>query len=270
MAYKRVHDFDLRITDVTLAHLRLVAEGYTWNAYRGGRQACGVTCVMSGCAMLMYEDGSADRIGVGEMAFIPAGAAYRFYIPYGSADCSHCTLNFTISGDLSDWIAPNRANVVRPPRFEHYVKMFEESVQLWEGKQPGYRMLVLSILYQIVYDILSIGMQSRMDPLAYRQTLRAKQFMDENYCEKITLLQLANLCNMSVTHFRRQFKLVYKVSPIVYLMNLRLERARDLLLIHDYTLDNISDMMGFQNASYFIRFFKNHTGMTPQQFRKTY
>jgi len=147
---------------------------------------------------------------------------------------------------------------------------FEESAQLWNKKEAGYKLLVLSRLYCILHDLLLWRMQRQLNPFAYRQVLPARQYILEHCEEELSLDLLAGLCNLSVTHFRRLFKSVFHVSPIAYLQNLRLEKAKDLLQIRGMTLEEIAARIGFQSASYFIRFFKQHTGLTPRQYMRLY
>lgn len=270
MGLTDLRDFDLCITDVLLV-LRLPTDpGRGWNGYMEGRRAWGVNCVMSGQGMLIYKDGSATKFRAGDVSIIPINTSYRFYVPVGTGPCDNCVINFQLSGGQDLGIDMDKATFVRPTDFSRVSKYFEESNQHWEHKEPGYKLLVMSKLYQIIYDILTTRMQCQRDPFAYRQTLPAQQYMANHYQENITLEQLAQMCDLSVTHFRRLFKSVYNLSPIAYLLNLRLEKSKDLLLANNYTLDSIADMTGFQNSNYYIRFFKQHVGMTPQQYRKMY
>jgi len=85
---------DLRITDVTLAHRQEAQAGYSWEAYRAGRKIWGITCVISGSGVWSYADGRRVDISQGQIGFIPASAAYRFFVPEGAKPCLHCTINF--------------------------------------------------------------------------------------------------------------------------------------------------------------------------------
>lgn len=263
-------DFDLRILDVTLGQKQLANEGYTWNAYREGRKASGVTCVILGAAMMIFNDGRKEKLEAGDVAFIPASAAYRFCVPMGAEACLHYTINFVLGGELPEWLPSTSAFITKPTDVERQQRNFEECVNLWNAKTPGYKMQVISRLYQILYDMLIMGLKQRADPRALVQMAPLKQYIEEHYAEPIDLKTLADVCNLSLTHFRRLFKSVYNASPISYLQAVRLEKAKDLLLANDYKLEYIAEMTGFQNASYFIRFFRKHTGMTPQKYRNMY
>jgi AraC family transcriptional regulator len=63
------------------------------------------------------------------------------------------------------------------------------------------------------------------------------------------------------------FKQITGVTPHVYLANLRLERARKLLVDTQYPVSEIAAMVGYQSQSHFTKIFKSVTGMTPRVFR---
>lgn len=80
---------------------------------------------------------------------------------------------------------------------------------------------------------------------------------------------LAEACNMSSACFRRLFKEYSGKSPVEYRTELKINSAKNLLMNSKITLSAVSDALGFENVSYFCRVFKNKTGMTPNEYKKT-
>ena len=60
------------------------------------------------------------------------------------------------------------------------------------------------------------------------------------------------------------------MSPLAYILSLRIRKAKELLIVSNYTMEDIARQTGFENQSYFYRVFKKETGQTPGSFRKTY
>lgn len=268
MASSGIHDFDVRICEITLAHKHNSPKGDLWSAYREGRKVWGVICIVTGEMQYRYPDGSCKRLLPGDIAIIPASVSYLATVPQYVEECLHYTINFRMEGDLSAHIPLTEAAALHPADFERFEKNFEKCVHAWSGKKLGYRMQATSLLYQILHDMLLAKVRAAINPAAYQQTLPAQEYMSAHFTEPITLDQLAKLCSVSITHFRRLFRQTYNVSPIDYLLNLRLEKAKDLLVIHDLKLEVIAELSGFQSASYFVRYFKQHTGITPAQYRR--
>ena len=268
MAPSGIHDFDARICEITLAHKQNSPKGDLWSAYREGRKVWGVTCISTGEMQYFYQDGKCKRLFPGDVAIIPASVSYLLTVPQHVEECMHYTINFRLEGDLSAHISLDEATILHPADFERFEKNFEKCVHAWAGKKLGYRMQAASLLYQILHDMLLAKVRAAVNPAAYQQTLPAQEYMSAHFTDPITLDQLADLCGVSVTHFRRLFRQAYNASPIDYLLNLRLEKAKDLLVIHDLKLDVIAELSGFQSASYFVRYFKQRTGITPAQYRR--
>ena len=95
-------------------------------------------------------------------------------------------------------------------------------------------------------------------------------YIHQNYSSgDINVGYLAALCNMSETYFRVNFKKVYGTSPVKYIRNLRIERAKELLLSHMYTSADVALLSGFNDEAYFSREFKKITGVCPSKYSNT-
>jgi AraC family transcriptional regulator len=103
--------------------------------------------------------------------------------------------------------------------------------------------------------------------LVDRRLRRAIEFMHDNYSRELALEEIAGAAYLSEFHFARLFKQITGVTPHYYLANLRLERARKLLLETTLPISEIAAMVGYQSQSHFTRVFRSVTGVTPRVFR---
>lgn len=101
------------------------------------------------------------------------------------------------------------------------------------------------------------------DPLHY-----ARAFIDENYNQKITVEELAEMVGYSYHHFRHLFKMKFGRSPIAYLLNTRIQRASHLLLHSALTVTAIAEECGFSSDAQFSTLFKREQGEPPRRFRQ--
>lgn len=83
----------------------------------------------------------------------------------------------------------------------------------------------------------------------------------------ITVSECAAFCNLSKPHFTRVFKEATGMPPVQYMLEIRIERARELLDFTDKSIAEIAEASGFSDQNYFARTFKKVTGMTPTQYR---
>lgn len=101
-----------------------------------------------------------------------------------------------------------------------------------------------------------------------RRLVLAREYINSNFNKNILLEDISAYCFLSVNHLLRTFKEAYGTSPYQHLIQLRINRAKDLLKTSDYPLSEIVCLIGFENTSSFIRLFKQATGMTPTKYRK--
>ncbi|MCI0746934.1 MAG: AraC family transcriptional regulator [Verrucomicrobia subdivision 3 bacterium] len=101
---------------------------------------------------------------------------------------------------------------------------------------------------------------------APRVIRRAKEFIDENSAQDLSLNEIASSVKLSPFHFSRVFKEHTGLSPYQYLLKRRIERARQMLVRGEHSLTDVALEVGFYDQSHFAVHFKRVSGMTPKQF----
>ena len=97
---------------------------------------------------------------------------------------------------------------------------------------------------------------------------RAAHYFKDNYNKQISIEQYAAEHLMSVNWFIHSFKSVMKMSPMQYIISLRITMAKGYLENSAKNIAEISNEVGYENALYFSRLFRKYTGMTPTEYRK--
>ena len=97
---------------------------------------------------------------------------------------------------------------------------------------------------------------------------RAAHYFKDNYNKQISIEQYAEEHLMSVNWFIHSFKSVMKMSPMQYIISLRIAMAKGYLENSTKNISEISNEIGYANALYFSRLFRKYVGMTPTQYRK--
>lgn len=126
------------------------------------------------------------------------------------------------------------------------------------------RILFLELLLQIVSDFRSQVVAGNTT-LAIETTI---EYMVNHYNEDISLADLANLAGLSTSHYSRLFKQYASYSPIDYLTHLRMDRAKELIILSDYKLKDIAESVGYHDELYFSRMFKKVVGIAPSTYAK--
>ena len=109
---------------------------------------------------------------------------------------------------------------------------------------------------------------SRAGPVD-RRLRRALEFMHDNYPRDLAVSEIARAAYLSEYYFAHLFKEITGVTPHAYLANLRLERARELLLETDLPIGQIASRVGYRSQSHFARAFKAASGASPRAYRES-
>jgi YesN/AraC family two-component response regulator len=96
----------------------------------------------------------------------------------------------------------------------------------------------------------------------------AAKFIEAYYEQPIKLGDIAYEASLSVSRLAHLFKEQMQVTPIEYLTNIRIERAKKILLTTDKKCCNIYYEVGYNSQTYFARKFKGVVGLSPSQFRQ--
>ncbi len=100
------------------------------------------------------------------------------------------------------------------------------------------------------------------------QSKRATEFLTAHLAGNIALEQVAEVCELSVSHFTRAFKQTFRKPPYKWLTERRVERAKDLMMTSRLPLADIATQCGFPDQSALNHFFKRIHGVTPGIWRR--
>jgi AraC family transcriptional regulator len=97
---------------------------------------------------------------------------------------------------------------------------------------------------------------------------RVEEFVRENLDRDLSLAELAEAANLSQFHFARAFRRTTGITPHEFLMQKRIELAKDLLANSNLPIVEISNRSGFKNQSHFTNLFRKLNRLTPKHWRE--
>jgi AraC family transcriptional regulator len=142
------------------------------------------------------------------------------------------------------------------------------------AKEPVGRMYAESLANALIlhllknYSTANFNRQNANGGLSGYRLRRAKEFINEHLEEDLTLAEVAKAVGYSPFHFARAFRRTTGLTPQQYLVQQRINRAKELLITGDLPLVEVSIQAGFKNQSHFTTLFRKFTALTPKAFRE--
>lgn len=100
--------------------------------------------------------------------------------------------------------------------------------------------------------------------------LELQHYMSQFYMEPISLKQLEDQSGYSQYRICHDFSTYFQTSPLQYLNQLRIEKAKKILITSDTPIHEVGSMVGIENTTHFINLFKRQEGMTPLVYRQQF
>lgn len=225
------------------------------------RPSHGLAYIADGEHLYTFEKKKKIICEKGDLIYLPQNSNYTVYqmTHNKNAPKNVFAINFLISTD--EKFEPFKITLKNPAKIE---ALFESAEREWVKKDIGYADAVFSDLYKIL-SLIKKDYRSEYYGSKYREIISpAISYIRNNYtAKKITAETLADVCGISVSYLRRLFSRCYGVSPIEYIINLRLEYAKEMIYSGDFSVTAAAEKSGFNDISYFSRTFKKHFGVSP-------
>lgn len=144
-----------------------------------------------------------------------------------------------------------------------------------EEKATGYKLAVKGMVLQLItYLVRNYVEESLSDSESNKRKKNLNrlntvlQYMQQNYADEISNVELAKLIHISEGRFNHLFKESIGTSPLTYLNELRITKAKKLLEQGEHTVSEIALAVGFQDFNHFGRLFRKQFGCTPSSILK--
>ena len=211
---------------------------------------------------------------------IPAGTfvlfrprEYQKYIYYGSEHTEVFWIHFSgtnVKNYLRKIGITDDMHIIKTGTSMIYPEIFTNIVNEIQQKNTGYEQMIEAYFKQL---LILISRNHALECDVTNSFIRhevelAKQYFSEHYSEEINIENYSFSRGMSISWFIRNFKKVTNTTPLQYILLQRIANAQILLESTDYSIGEISRIVGYENQLYFSRLFTKQKGMSPKRYRE--
>ena len=224
------------------------------------RRTYGLTFCING--MIEYElDGKYYISDNNSAVLLPQGKTYKLH-------CNQSGLFPTINFCSQEMLYNNDFQVFSLAGNSTYIRLCQQLSRLCLFKSETYHIKSLGIMYEILSMIVSRQKHSNK---SYQIIKPAIDYLEANYDNPLLSVEgLAEISGISVAYFRRLFSDVYGISPRKYIMDIRINKAKELLTSYHPRVSDVAVKCGFSSPFHFCHSFKSVTGLTALEYNIKY
>lgn len=226
-----------------------------------------------------FVDGRHVSLGAGHvMVFNPGAEHGEEQVEDTYSHQLHIGLSNILLDDLPRNFFPNQRALLSLGKTQYSIleKAWELTKEFTE-QQSDYQLMGKALIIEMLVMILrSIEHNQEQFKPRLSQTEKRQQnlvnhsiyYLENHHAEEITLEQLAQQLYVSPTHLSKVFREATGMSPINYLIQIRLKHANELLKVGELSIKEVASRVGYQDAYHFSKLFKKYYGVAPSKIEK--
>lgn len=248
---------------------RLVKQAVMNTVRLRGRRDYQLLYISSGRAFFELEKGKVTEVSAGYMVLYRPGERQHYW--YCVEDHPEvCWIHFTGADAkrLLDEAGFAEKRILFTGGSSDYPELFRRIIRELQLKRACFEEFLPLYLQRIFAEIHRSQLEGGMERCPNRKEMAgAVHDFNESFAGEISVKEYAAAHHMSVCWFIRSFRTYMGMTPMQYITSLRITRAKELLRSTDYSIQEISGMVGYENPLYFSRIFRKQTGYAPSEYR---
>jgi AraC-like DNA-binding protein len=245
--------------------------GYYFNTQKGRvLREYQFVYITKGKGTISFNPGEEIEVNKGRIFVIFPGQ-WHTYFPHNDTGWNEYYIGF--EGEMIDRFFDqhfiSRENQILEIGFnEELVSLFTKAIEIAEAEKAASQQYLGGVLMHILGLVLSVSQNHLFEVNEVTQKIeQAKIIMNENIYKNIDPEVLAEKLNISYSWFRKVFKDFTGYAPAKYFQELKLRKAKQMLIGTSHTVKEIAYMLDYNSTEHFFSLFKKITGFTPLEYR---
>lgn len=226
--------------------------------------------LFSGCSAIYKFNNKELFVPCGSVVYIPEGAVYETLF----FDCNKNTvatilIEFSLCLlDGTHFFATNTPRILKQEINALIGDFFNEAADMFSTAVISISK-AKSIIYNLLSDLSHSERQKSIYSRGFNTIAKGISLLESDFKNETSVKEIAELCHVSESTFRRLFKAYTGKSPVEYRIERRVAYAKKLLKTGSMTVVEVAIETGFDDPAYFCRVFKKQTGITAGEYLKS-
>ena len=270
--FKNLHTIEFDLHNVTIIHQRW-QDREVYRVPDGGRCDNGIM-FLSNCSFeYLTSDGTVyERALKNSIVYAPKGTQYicRFDTQsrrFGVDEHSNYLVNFVLTDEENrEFVLSSDRMIIPTEKKKYYLDSFARIHSLGRKEiSPSAR--IKAMLYDLLCDISLDLQETDMMQRSFASIYPAIQYIQSTDLASVDTASLASRCGVSPSCFHRLFREYTGMAPLAYINHLKIKQAQKMLQSGALNVSETAEALGYEDASYFSRFYKKITGHSPRKDR---
>ena len=236
-----------------------------------GRLDYQILYIASGQVRFFFKEDEETIVTSGHMVLYRPKEMQK-YVYYTNDQTDLYWVHFTgnqVKSLLNEYNFPKEHHIINCGTLPEYARIFQTMIQELQLCKPHYQELLTVLFKQLLITISrKLLAEPTMTSYVQSEIEYATRYFLTHYNEDLNIEEIVASHNMSTSWFIRNFKQYTGMTPLSYILKLRITNAQNFLESTSYNVTEISSFVGYDNPLYFSRLFKNQTGLSPSDYRK--
>ncbi|MFZ4581388.1 MAG: AraC family transcriptional regulator [Paludibacter sp.] len=225
--------------------------------------------ITNGIGYVCFDDAPELEISKGKVLLISPNQKYTYY-HLNTSEWKEYFIRFETDMVFSMLIRkffPIENSIIDIGFNEELMRLFHRAIAVVQNGLKSSQVYLSGMLFHVLGLIIAESKNKTLEKKERQKIEQAKIIMSENVYENMPIQDIASSLNLSYALFRRNFKKYTDESPARYYNDIKLNKAKQLLVESSDSIKEISFKLQFTSLEYFSTSFKRMTGLTPSEFR---
>jgi len=226
-----------------------------------GRRHHGLIFTFENTEILTFDDREIKAIP-NSVVYIPKGAQYSLELD------GEYSLDIYIDFELAEGGGYHPPFRIRFDEGDSIKNYFQDAEKTWNKNSPNKQAALKSIFYKICAHIIKKS-ESYLNPDGYSKIAESINYLHKHYLENdFKVSSLSEMSGISSRYYERLFYRKFGQTPKEYVLFLKIERAKELLLDEKNLVKDVAAQLGYADIYHFGKIFKQKTGYAPTAYKK--